>query len=98
MKITLPEGLSAEDALAQFAPKIAPSPLDETMASAFPTGVRVELDSRKEAEALRFRFYRRIKELKRAGIHTFAELSFTIEGQALFIKPLPDLNARTSSL
>ena len=72
------------------------SPLDEPLFLALesPKGVDLEYTSHKEAIASRFRFYRRIRDLRAKGVTALDVLVFTVEGSVLTITRMPTAIAK----
>lgn len=79
------EGLAGEDT------DYVPNPLDETIALALESanGIDLEYGTRKEAEASRFRFYRRIRQLKAAGVKSVSVLALGLNGSTVTLARLP---------
>lgn len=94
MKLSIPldPTLAAEDADAEVDTILGIThPLDEVMSRALevPNGIEVEFSTRKEAEAMRFRMYRRIKALRKRGINSFDKLVIGLERDTLKMSRLP---------
>lgn len=65
-------------------------PLDDVMSKALEAenGIAVEFNSRDEAIAMRFRMYRRIKFLRKRGIHSYNHLTIGLKDRSLIMSRL----------
>lgn len=72
------------------------NPLDEVMSRALESanGIEIDFADRKEAEAMRFRFYRRMKALRKRNITSFNKLIIGLRQNTLVLSRMPELNIR----
>jgi hypothetical protein len=94
LKIDL-DDIGGEDFQREIA-AATPHPLDEVMSRALESsnGIEVEFTTREEAEAMRFRMYRRIKALRKHGIKSYDLLVIGLKGSTLRMSRLPSFNIK----